>query len=254
MSQTQTQETDFLSLSKHLGILDNPDEYDKTSIKNLEEDINLYIDSSLMYLYEVVNSKFIKKEILSRFDGPNFLALCRYFENQNKFLGIIKNNTIKCEIGSEEKKFIIFVFTINFVTFYGFNYSVKKDKYNGIQLKTIRKIKNKKISNRYYDPISIEKDYCKWDYNCYIYDEYNEYNEYGDKKDTDMYDNIFDNYLFNPENKIKNREFSEKFKETAERLVLFISLTNYKFSDYSIPFEIIMIILLENHNPLFLHY
>ena len=192
-----------------------------------EDYINCYIDANMHFLYEIYNRKFITKEILERFDDPNFLALYRYFEHQNNLDNIIKNNTVYDSggISKFEEMFVLFVFSINFVTYNGLNYYIKNDInhiYNSNQLKFPLKFS----TEHYSDTEVLDDDYP-------------------------FYNNIFDNYCFWKTDKNENKKISKEFKDTSERLVLFISLANSK---YDIPFDIIMYILVGTPNFLFIHY
>ena len=206
---------------------DDNDRNDRDDDNSVDNYINYYIDANMYFLYEIYNRKFITKEILERFDDPNFIALHRYFEHQNNLDNIIKNNTVydSVEFSKCEEMFVLFVFSINFVTYNGLNYYIKNDInhiYNSNQLKFPLK-----FSTEHYSDTEVLDDYYPF------------------------YNNIFDNYCFWKTDKNENKKISKEFKDTSERLVLFISLSNSK---YDIPFDIIMYILVGIPNFLFLHY
>lgn len=192
---------ELYSLAQHLDIelIENENENENKNENDyhndtIEDFINCYIDSNLHFLYEIYNSRFIIKDILKRFGESNFLSLLRYFENKNNLDCIIKNNTIcdRTEFSKYQDKFILFVFTINFVTYNGLNYYIKNNEYN-----------------------------------------------------------IFDNEFFWKKDRNENNQITKQFKNTAESLVLFISLA---YSRYGIPFDIIMYILVGSPKFMFLHF
>lgn len=117
---TDYKNKELQQLGKNLNIeCDNPQDNNYIS---LEENIHYYIEHNLFSLYDMfINNQIITYKYLKKLENSDFLKLFRYFEHQDNLDSIIKNNTTIININQFDKKFILLLFTINFVYYKQFN-------------------------------------------------------------------------------------------------------------------------------------
>lgn len=180
---------------------------------SLEELINYYIDNYSFSLYNVIYDSFIDYTSLSKFENIHFIKLCRYFEHHNKLNYMIKNNTIIETIEKHDEKFILFLFTINFV-YYSIDkiYIDKLNKHMFAGIERTRLFKHR-IVNILETKIPINKNIPSY-------------------------------------KKFRLERHKNNFQNMCEKIVIFISLTNTYY--YNIPFDLIMKILLGKDSYMFL--
>ena len=86
-----------------------------------EQEINNYFYNIFRLLYNYKIPYYLDYKILRIFNDKNFLKLCKYFSEINKYDKIINNTTQFNSIHKKEDKFLIFLFTKNFINYMSFN-------------------------------------------------------------------------------------------------------------------------------------
>lgn len=94
---------------------------EKEGYSKAEQKINNYFYNIFRLLYNYNIPYYLDYKTLRIFNDKNFLKLCKYFSEINKYDKIINNTTQFNLIHKKEDKFLIFLFTKNFINYMSFN-------------------------------------------------------------------------------------------------------------------------------------
>ena len=90
---------------------------EKNGYTKTEKIINNYFYNNFRLLYNYNIPYYLDYKTLKIFNDKNFLKLCRYFLEINRYDKIINNTTQFNIVYKKENKFLIFLFTKNFINY-----------------------------------------------------------------------------------------------------------------------------------------
>lgn len=91
--------------------------YKSKSYQDLESNINNYFIKNFKVLFDFELIDYLDYKMLKVYNDKNFLKICSYFNSINKDIQFINNNTLIPKLEEKHNKFLILLFSKNFVDY-----------------------------------------------------------------------------------------------------------------------------------------